>query len=76
MLIRGPSNPDAGLFRHQRDHRIPIHREVLLEHLVDVLPVDRVDALLAEAEDRNRALRTLAWLYKVGLVRVEPGARG
>ena len=35
----------------------------------------RVDEVLAAMEDRNRALRALAWLYKVGLVRLEERAR-
>ena len=46
---------------YQRDDGISVHREVLLEHLVDVLAVDRVDALLAGEDQVRVAAEELFW---------------
>jgi len=48
--------------------------EALFERIAGA-PAQRVDVLLAEMEERDRALRALAWLYKLGLVRLEPAPR-
>jgi len=48
--------------------------EALFERIA-AAPAQRVDALIAGA-GRERALRAIAWLYKLGLVRLEPAARG